>query len=264
MAYSHDDILTVDNLGKMFGGLHALSDYSITIARGELVGLIGPNGAGKTTPFNLLSGVLPSTSGRVVFRGQDITRLKPDRIAKLGIARTFQNIRLFGELSVLDNIRCAFHMHMGRGLWRTILHTPTFCKSEREIERRTAGFLDLLDLDDVRFEAAMNLPYGVQRRVEIARALACNPRLLLLDEPAAGMNTQETEDLIRIIRRIHKEYHLTIFLVEHDMNVVMKLCERIQVLNQGRVLTMGTPKEIQSDQRVIEAYLGTSREVCIA
>ena len=249
-------LLRVEGLTKFFGGITALKDYNITIHSGELVGLIGPNGAGKTTVFNLLSGVLKSTSGRIFFDGCDITSLRPDQSAASGLARTFQNIRLFHELSVLDNIKVAFHMHAGKGFWHTLFHTPAFKQAEHLMSQKVHEFLELLDLQTVQHELARNLPYGLQRRVEIARAMATSPRLLLLDEPAAGMNPHESEQLIDVIRDIHDRYQLTIFLVEHDMKVVMSLCQRIQVINRGATLIVGSPQEIRNHPEVIEAYLG--------
>lgn len=257
---SADLILEVEGLEKRFGGIVALSRYEIQINQGELLGLIGPNGAGKTTVFNLLSGVLHPTKGRIVFEGRDITRLRPDQNAHLGISRTFQNIRLFNELSVIDNIQVAFHMRWGTGLWPTLLQLPRFRRAEAKMYRRALDLLELMDLGGVQHEPAGNLPYGLQRKVEIARALASRPKLLLLDEPAAGLNTTETEELVRTIAQVHREYGLTIFLVEHDMNVVMNICERIQVLDGGHVLAMGNPEEVRNDPRVIEAYLGASKE----
>lgn len=249
-------LLDVTGLEKRFGGITALLDYSIRIMPRELLGLIGPNGAGKTTVFNLLSGVLKPTRGKIVLAGRDISRSAPHRNARLGIARTFQNIRLFNDLTVLDNIKTAFHMHIGRGLFATLVGLPAYRQSEKTMVRQADQFLDLLDLVEVKNETAGNLPYGLQRRVEIARALAAEPKLLLLDEPAAGMNPNETHALIRIIKRLHAQHRLTIFLVEHDMKLVMGLCERIQVIDQGRMLALGQPVEIRNNPRVIEAYLG--------
>jgi len=248
--------LAVNGLEKRFGGVVALTDYDIEIRSGELVGLIGPNGAGKTTVFNLLSGVLKPTRGTIFFKGQDITRFRPDQNAVLGIARTFQNIRLFNALSVKDNIKAALHPHMGCGLWKTVLNVPGYRRSERRIEDKSREFLDLLGLLEVENEPAENLPYGLQRRVEIGRALAVNPSLLLLDEPAAGLNPNETEDLIQTIRTLHQRYNLTIFLVEHDMRVIMTICSRIQVLDMGHILAEGDPVSIRKNSRVIAAYLG--------
>jgi branched-chain amino acid transport system ATP-binding protein len=256
MIVTETALLQVEGLTKHFGGITALTDYDINIHPGELVGLIGPNGAGKTTVFNLLSGVLKPTSGRILFKGYDITSFRPDQNATLGIARTFQNIRLFHELSVRDNIKVAFHMHMGKGFWKTLFHTPGFRSSEKQMDQKVQEFLALLGLQDVQDKLAKNLPYGLQRRVEIARAMATSPQLLLLDEPAAGMNPHESEQLIGVIRDIHDNYHLTIFLVEHDMKVVMALCQRIQVIDRGNTLIVGSPREIRNHPEVIEAYLG--------
>ncbi len=249
-------LLHVDALEKRFGGIKALMGYCIDIMPDDLVGLIGPNGAGKTTVFNLLSGVLTPTSGYIQFDGRDISRFRPDQNARLGVARTFQNIRLFNDLSVKNNIKIAFHMRMGKGLVATLLSLSSFRQSEKQMNRQADEFLELLNLIEVKNELAGNLPYGVQRRVEIARALAAQPRLLLLDEPAAGMNPNETDSLIDVIRRIHDQYRLAIFLVEHEMRLVMNLCHRIQVLDGGQMLAMGTPEEIRNNPQVIEAYLG--------
>ncbi len=251
-------LLNVEGLEKRFGGIVALADYHVNLQAGELVGLIGPNGAGKTTVFNLLSGVVKPTRGRIVFDDQDITRLRPDRKTSRGIARTFQNIRLFNEMSVVDNIKVAFHARMGKGFWPTLLRTPAFRRSEEAMRRKCLEFLHLFDLTAFKDAPAQSLPYGIQRRVEIARALAAGPRMLLLDEPSAGLNHQETDELMDILRNIHAEFGLTIFLVEHDMRLVMTLCRRIQVIHQGRVLAMGAPDEVRRNQRVIEAYLGKS------
>lgn len=251
-------ILNVEALEKRFGGITALSDYSVQINRGELVGLIGPNGAGKTTVFNLLSGVVKPSSGHIHFNGTGITHLRPDQKAALGIARTFQNIRLFKDLSVLDNIKIAFHMRMGKGLWQTLFHTSTYRHAESKMQQKSHEFMELFDLTSVKEIPAKNLPYGIQRRVEIARAMATMPKLLLLDEPSAGLNPSETEELVKILRKIHQVYELTIFLVEHDMKLIMTVCQRIQVIDRGRMLTMGTPDDIRNDLNVIEAYLGKS------
>ncbi|MEN8210364.1 MAG: ABC transporter ATP-binding protein [Thermodesulfobacteriota bacterium] len=252
-------LLQVEGLEKRFGGLLAVSDYTLNLKKGELVGLIGPNGAGKTTVFNLLSGVLKSSSGNFFLNSKNITKLSPAQIAKIGIARTFQNIRLFEGLCVLDNIKVAFHMHHGRGIFNTIFHTTKFRETEKEITRKAMKFAEMMGLSDLIYEPAKNLPYGDQRRMEIARALATSPKLLLLDEPAAGMNPQETVDLMNTIKKIHNDHDITILIIEHDMRLVMNLCQRIQVLNQGRLLAHGTPGEIQNSPEVINAYLGAPK-----
>jgi branched-chain amino acid transport system ATP-binding protein len=258
LSSANSVLLNVEGLEKRFGGISALMDYSIKIHRGELVGLIGPNGAGKTTVFNLLSGVLKPTSGRIYFNNQDITRLRPDQNTALGIARTFQNIRLFKELSVLDNIKVAFHMRLGMGFWKTLVHTSTYRRAEGQIQQRSLEIMEIFGLEPVKEIPAKNLPYGIQRRVEIARAMATLPKLLLLDEPSAGLNPSETEELVKILRDIHRKGDLTIFLVEHDMKLIMAVCQKIQVIDRGRLLTMGVPEDVRHDIRVIEAYLGKS------
>jgi branched-chain amino acid transport system ATP-binding protein len=251
-------LLKVKGLEKRFGGITALTDYNVEIRRGELVGLIGPNGAGKTTVFNLLSGVLKPTGGHIYFNNSDITHLRPDQNTALGIARTFQNIRLFKELSVLDNIKVAFHMRLGKGFWKTLLHTSDYRQAEIQMAQRSHEIMELFGLTSVKEIPAKNLPYGLQRRVEIARAMATLPKLLLLDEPSAGLNPSETEELVKILENIHRKNDLTIFLVEHDMKLIMAVCQKIQVIDRGRMLIMGTPDDVRRDTRVIEAYLGKS------
>jgi branched-chain amino acid transport system ATP-binding protein len=255
---SSSPILKVEGLEKRFGGIIALTDYDVEIRSGELVGLIGPNGAGKTTVFNLLSGVLKPSKGHIFFNGQDITHLRPDQSAAIGIARTFQNIRLFKELSVIDNVKVAFHMRMGHGFFKTLVHTSDYRHSEKEIQRKSQEILELFDLKALTDQPAKYLPYGIQRRVEVARAIATKPKLLLLDEPSAGLNPSETDELVGTLRNIHASYGLTIFIVEHDMKLIMTICQRIQVIDRGHMLTIGTPEDVCHDQRVIEAYLGKS------
>ena len=250
------NLLKVDNVSKVFGGLKAVSNFNIHIDKGELIGLIGPNGAGKTTAFNLLTGVYQPTTGSINFDGKSVVGLKPYDITKRGIARTFQNIRLFSELTVLDNVKIAYDLHVKYNMLETILRVGHYMSKEKEIEAKSRDLLKIFKLDDKADEIAKNLPYGAQRRLEIARALATHPKLLLLDEPAAGMNPQETQELMNMIRWIRKEFGLSILLIEHDMSLVMGICERIYVLEYGSIIASGTPAEIQSNKEVIRAYLG--------
>lgn len=253
-------ILKATKLSKVFGGLKAVSDFSMEINKGELVGLIGPNGAGKTTAFNLLTGVYQPTTGEIDFDDKSILGLKPYQITQKGVARTFQNIRLFSELSVLDNVKIAYHFHVKYGLLEAVMRVGRYHREEQEIEEKAIKLLEIFKLDHKKDEIAKNLPYGEQRRLEIARALAAQPKLLLLDEPAAGMNPQETQQLMQMIKWIRTEFDLTILLIEHDMQLVMNVCERIYVLEYGSVIAQGTPEEIKNNPRVIEAYLGEEVE----
>ena len=255
-------ILKATKLSKVFGGLKAVSDFSIDIGKGELIGLIGPNGAGKTTAFNLLTGVYQPTTGEIDFDDKSILGLKPYQITQKGVARTFQNIRLFSELSVLDNVKIAYHFHVKYGILESVLRMGRYHKEEKEIEERAIKLLEIFKLSHKKDEIAKNLPYGEQRRLEIARALAAQPKLLLLDEPAAGMNPQETQQLMQMIKWIKQEFDLTILLIEHDMQLVMNVCERIYVLEYGSIIAQGTPEEIKNNPRVIEAYLGEEVELC--
>ena len=252
-----DYLLEIDGLSKIFRGLHAVEDYRLRLSAGEILGIIGPNGAGKSTVFNLLTGHLSATRGSIRFKGRDITRLPPDRIAALGVGRTFQNIRLFPTMTVLENVVCARQLRDRSGLAATLFSLPGFLRTEERLVRDAMDRLEVFGLADRAAVPATALPYGDQRRLEIVRALALEPTLLLLDEPTAGMNPQESRDLLQLVRRIHVDYRLTIVLVEHNMPLVMELCERIQVLNYGQVISEGTPAEVRADPRVVESYLGT-------
>ncbi len=250
------ELLRTEDVSEVFGGLKAVADFNIYINKGELIGLIGPNGAGKTTAFNLITGVYQPTTGEITFDGKSIVGLKPYQITQRGIARTFQNIRLFSELSVLDNVKIAYHCHVRYGLLESVFRVGRYFKEEQEIEEESLKLLKIFKLDDKAYETAKNLPYGAQRRLEIARALAAKPKLLLLDEPAAGMNPQETHELMEMIHWIRKQFGLTVLLIEHDMSLVMGICERIYVLEYGMIIASGTPDEIKNDPEVIRAYLG--------
>jgi len=284
-----EPLLSVKDAGIEFGGLKALQQFNLEIRQGDLKGLIGPNGAGKTTAFNVLTGVYRPTSGEVRVSGQVVNGKKPHQINRLGLARTFQNIRLFRELTALDNVRVAClaesrppfseerlaRLRRSGGLgpfvaasldawnnyydwWRALLLTPGFLREEEELTRRAEGLLEVMGLSHRRDEEARNLPYGEQRRLEIARALGTRPRVLLLDEPAAGMNTREKADLMVLIRRLREQFSLGILVIEHDMKLVMGICEQITVLDHGDTIAVGTPEGVRSDRKVIEAYLGDS------
>lgn len=250
------ELLKVDNVSMIFGGLRAVSNLSMHIDEGELIGLIGPNGAGKTTAFNMITGVYTPTEGKVYFNGQQSSGKKSYQVTQMGMARTFQNIRLFSELSVIDNVKIAYNMHVTYNLADAIVRDGKYLSEEEYITQKALDLLKIFHLEEEAHEVAKNLPYGKQRRLEIARALATEPKLLLLDEPAAGMNPQETKELMEMIRWIRKEFNLSILLIEHDMGLVMGVCERIYVLEYGMKIAEGTPEEIKHNTRVIEAYLG--------
>jgi branched-chain amino acid transport system ATP-binding protein len=254
-------MLQLRGLTKQFGGLKAVNNVDISLMPHSLSGLIGPNGAGKTTVFNLITGVYTPTVGNVIYKGQDISGMEPFQINQMGVSRTFQNIRLFPNLSVLDNVRIAYHPHAGYSFTDALFHSAKYQQRERELTERAEDFLSVFNLQDRMQAIAKNLPYGEQRRLEIARALAAEPELLLLDEPAAGMNPNESVALMDLIHFIRERFNLTILLIEHQMRVVMGICENITVMDFGEVIARGTPKEIQSNTRVIEAYLGPGASV---
>ncbi len=249
-------LLDCNSLTMRFGGLTAVDGFSLQVHSGELLGLIGPNGAGKTTVFNMITGVYEPTSGSIRLRDSSIIGKRPHRITASGIARTFQNIRLFNDLTVLDNVRLACHFTVRYGLLDSLFRTGRFQRTEVEIVEKSRKLLELLDLADCENQLARSLPYGEQRRLEIARALATGPKLLLLDEPAAGMNPQEKEQLAELVARIRSEFNVAILLIEHDMPFVMRLCERLTVLDYGKIICRGTPAEVRANPDVIRAYLG--------
>lgn len=255
-----DSVLRTDAITMQFGGLTAVNQFNLNLGKGQIVALIGPNGAGKTTAFNMITGVYKPTKGRVYFKGQDITDLKPDAITRLGIARTFQNIRLFKDLSVYENVLIGNHLRIKSSFLSATLTLPGYRKEEAHFREKTEVLLKRVGLWELRGEKAGSLPYGKQRRLEIARALATEPEVLLLDEPAAGMNPKETDELTEFIREIRDEFKLTIFMIEHHMQVVMGISDKIYVFDYGTTIAEGTAKAIQNDQRVIEAYLGVDEE----
>jgi len=253
-------LLHINGLTHYFGGLRAVYDFNLALEEGELIGLIGPNGAGKTTVFNLITGIYRPTKGTIQFNGQNLVGLQPHQIAARGICRTFQTIRLFNNVSVLDNVRIAFYSQVRSSLLDAFFRMPHLVSEDKALTREAYRLLEIFNLERYAHELAMNLPYGEQKRVEIARALATKPRLLLLDEPAAGMNPGEIDRLMDLIQRIRQEFGLTIFLIEHQMRLVMRICRHIKVMDFGETIAEGTPEEIRTNPRVLQAYLGEEVE----
>lgn len=254
-------VLKAEKLSKSFGGLTATLDFTLELGERAIQGIIGPNGAGKTTVFNLITGVYKPDAGKMWLDEKEITKFSSDAVARAGISRTFQNIRLFDQMTVLDNIKMAMHNRTGYHLWDAILATPRFHSRERQMRQESLEYLSRFGLADRRNELAKNLPYGEQRRLEIARALATQPRVLLLDEPAAGMNPTEVTELIELIHRVHQDFNLSILLIEHQMPVVMELCHFVQVMDFGRTIAAGKPDEVTNNPLVIKAYLGEEEAV---
>ena len=251
-----ETVLKANNISIVFGGLHAVEDFSIEIKEGELVGLIGPNGAGKTTVFNMLTGVYVPTSGTVELRGQDVTKMSPHNRVKIGISRTFQNIRLFKRMSVLENVKVSSNVHRNYGIFTSIFKTKKYWEQEDKATNEALEILKVLGLEEYKDEQAQNLPYGKQRKLEIARALASHPAILCLDEPAAGMNPIETEELMETIQIVREKFNTAVLLIEHDMKLVMGICEWIKVISFGKEIATGTPEQIKNNPEVISAYLG--------
>ena len=255
-------VLSIQNMTHYFGGLKAVSDFTFDVPEGVIYGLIGPNGSGKTTTFNLVTGIYTPTQGKILFEGKDIVGQKPFRIVHKGIARTFQNLRIFSNMTVMDNIRVARHFTTRAGVFASFLRTPSFLREQQQVREETMELIKLMNLEHRAYDVAKNLPYGELRRLEVARALATKPKLILLDEPAAGMNPKETEDLMKLVRRVRDEFKVTIFLIEHHMKFVTGICERVKVIDFGETIAEGKPEEVVKDVKVLEAYLGRKAVVC--
>ena len=255
-------VLSIQGMSHYFGGLKAVSDFNFEVPEGVIYGLIGPNGSGKTTTFNLVTGIYTPTQGKILFQGENIVGQKPFRIVHKGIARTFQNLRIFGNLTAVDNIRVARHFTTKAGVFSSFLRLPSFLKEQEEVRDEAMELIKLMNLEHRAMDMAKNLPYGELRRLEIARALATRPKLILLDEPAAGMNPKETEDLMNLVRRVRDEFKVTIFLIEHHMKFVTGICERVKVIDFGTTIAEGKPEDVVKETKVLEAYLGRKAVVC--
>lgn len=258
---THSDLLHIEKLTKRFGGLTAVSDFHLDLNKGELVGLIGPNGAGKTTVFNLITGILRPDQGQVLFKGENIASMPPHEISNRHLIRTFQNIRLMPGMTVTENLRPAFHQKLSYSLFGSFFHTPAFVRAENQVCDRIKSVLEMLGISEHADAEVTDLPYGIQRRVEIARALCMDPVVLLLDEPTAGLNPKEVDDILQIVHYLWKETDVDLIVIEHNMRVIMSICEKIIVMNEGRVIAVGTPTEIQNSDEVVQVYLGEKGRV---